>query len=221
MSTSVAGKSFPMRRLPVVLMLDTSGSMREDDKIAVLNECLVEMIESLRIADAGLGVIVLSIVTFGGDSAKVVFENCPVGDVKLLKLTAGGKTPMGSAFALTQRLIEDYEALPSNSYAPTIALVSDGLPTDKGWQASLDALIKSERGAKASRFAVSIGADADNVMLESFHPGGPRKAQDASGIREFLRFVTMTIVDPTYVDSSYLSSEANLDGHSVQVNDDF
>lgn len=221
MSFSTPGDSFPMRRLPVVLLLDTSGSMRENDKIEVLNECLAEMVRELQVADAGLGVIVLSIVTFGGDSAEVVLENVPVSEVVLSLLQAKGKTPMGSAFSLTKGLIENYEALPSNSFSPTMALVSDGLPTDQGWQNSLTELIESERGAKASRLAVAIGADADIEMLRIFHPGGPWKAKDAAGIREFLRFVTMTIVDPTYLDSTYLPSADGSDFPSVQVNDDF
>ena len=63
------------RILPVVLLLDTSGSMREDDKIEVLNDSVTEMIEELTEVDAGHGSITLSIITFGGDSAKLVTNN--------------------------------------------------------------------------------------------------------------------------------------------------
>ena len=56
------------RILPVVLLLDTSGSMREDDKIEVLNDSVTEMIEELTEVDAGHGSITLSIITFGGDA---------------------------------------------------------------------------------------------------------------------------------------------------------
>ena len=41
------------RTLPVVLLLDTSGSMKEDDKIDVLNDSVTEMIEELTEVDAG------------------------------------------------------------------------------------------------------------------------------------------------------------------------
>jgi len=210
-----------MRRLPVILLLDTSGSMHEYGKIDVLNDSVLEMIETLRVDDAGLGVIVLSIVTFGGDSAEVVVKHCPIGEVQFSKLRANGSTPMGHAFRLTQELIEDYEALPSNSFAPTLALISDGSPMDKDWDISLNNLIACERGAKASRFALAVGADAQRKMLEKFHPGGPREADDAASIREFLQFVTMTIVDPTYQYSDLNKSENVSDFRSMQINDDF
>ena len=214
-------QSLSMRRLPVVLLLDTSGSMHDNGKIDVLNDSVEEMIEVLRLEDAGLGVIVVSIVTFGGESAEIVVKNCPIGEVQFSKLRAKGSTPMGHAFRLTQELIEDYEALPSNSFIPTLALVSDGSPKDKDWDTALDNLINCERGAKASRFALAIGSDADKDMLRKFHPGGPREAADAAGIREFLHFVTMTILDPTYLDNDSNESDNSSSDHSIQINDDF
>jgi uncharacterized protein YegL len=68
------------RILPVVLLLDTSGSMREDDKIDVLNDSVTEMIEELTEVDAGHGFITLSIITFGGESASVVTNNVRIAD---------------------------------------------------------------------------------------------------------------------------------------------
>ena len=68
-------ESVASRILPVVLLLDTSGSMREDDKIEVLNDSVTEMIEELTEVDAGHGSITLSIITFGGDSARLVTNN--------------------------------------------------------------------------------------------------------------------------------------------------
>lgn len=185
------------RILPVVLLLDTSGSMCEDDKIEVLNDSVTEMIEELTEVDAGHGSITLTIITFGGDSAKLVTNNVPVADIEYASLKANGRTPMGDAFLIARQLIEDREAFPSRSYRPTLALVSDGIPTDPSWEPELTRLVESERGSKAARFALAIGADADRDLLARFSSGGVHEASEAAQIRNFLQFVTTTITQAT------------------------
>lgn len=185
------------RTLPVILLLDTSGSMREDDKIGILNDSVTEMIEELTEVDAGHGFITLSIITFGGKSANVVVAHKPIADVEFTSLRANGPTPLGEAFKMARELVEDRKALPSRAYRPTIALVSDGNPTDRIWEQELDALLTSERGAKATRFALAIGADADRQLLAKFSGDKPHEASEAAEIRNFLRFVTTTVSQVT------------------------
>ncbi|WP_030521116.1 vWA domain-containing protein [Nocardia rhamnosiphila] len=185
------------RILPVVLLLDTSGSMREDDKIDVLNDSVTEMIEELTSVDAGHGFITLSIITFGDESANVVTNNVPIADIEFTSLKARGRTPLGDALRVTRELIEDRQAFPSRAYRPTLALVSDGIPTDPSWESELEHLLKSERGAKATRFALAIGADADRELLGRFSGGEVHEASEAAQIRNFLRFVTTTITQVT------------------------
>lgn len=186
-----------VRSLPVVLLLDTSGSMREDDKIDVLNDSVTEMIEELTETDAGHRFITLSIITFGGDSATVVTNNVPVADIEYSSLKANGRTPMGDALRSARELIEDRQAFPSRSFLPTLALVSDGIPTDPSWEPELELLINSERGQKATRFSLAIGADADRELLARFSDGEVHEASEAGEIRKFLRFVTTTITQAT------------------------
>jgi uncharacterized protein YegL len=185
------------RSLPVVLLLDTSGSMREEDKIEVLNDSVTEMVEELTEVDAGHGFITLSIITFGGESANLVTNNVPVADIEYSSLKANGRTPMGDALRIARGLIEDREAFPSRSFLPTLALVSDGIPTDPSWEPELERLLQSERGEKATRFALAIGADADRDLLARFSGGEVHEASDAAQIRNFLRFVTTTITQVT------------------------
>jgi uncharacterized protein YegL len=209
------------RTLPVVLLLDTSGSMREDDKIDVLNDSVTEMIEELTEVDAGYGCITLSIITFGGDSASVVTSNKPVADIEFTSLTANGRTPLGDALRIVRELIEDHEAFPSRAYRPTLALVSDGIPTDPSWEQELAQLLSSERGDKATRFALAIGADADRDLLARFSGGEVHEASEAAQIRIFLRFVTTTITQVTLsVFDPDVPAEADSDQSIVQLQSD-
>lgn len=187
-----------VRPLPVVLLLDASGSMKAEDKIEVLNDGVREMIRELQEVDNGLGIILLSIIAFGGDSAYVVHRHVPVAGLRYESLQAAGRTPLGEAFRLAHELVDDREALPNRAYRATIALVSDGIPTDREWDKHLDGLVGSERGGKATRFALAIGSDADHEMLTRFTGGQPpHTADQAAKIRTFLQFVTTQITQAT------------------------
>lgn len=197
MSLLDAYEPVPTRTLPVILILDTSGSMREEDKIDVLNDAVTDMINELAAVDAGHGFLTMTIITFGGAEAQIELGPTPVAEIEFTSLVARGRTPMGAAFKITRELVEDHAALPSRAYRPTLALVSDGLPTDELWESELDALLAGERGRKASRFAVAVGSDADRDLLAKFTGGKVHEASEAAEIRNFLRFVTTTITAAT------------------------
>ncbi|MEU8080725.1 VWA domain-containing protein [Catellatospora citrea] len=208
------------RTLPVILLLDTSGSMREDNKIDVLNDAVTEMIDELAEVDAGHGYITISILTFGGSSAQAIVEHTPVGEVEFSSLTARGKTPLGDGFRLARSIIEDKDALPSRAYRPTIALVSDGLPTDHNWAEELDALLASDRGQKSTKFALAVGADADRDMLARFSGSQVHTADQATEIRRFLQFVTNTVTNVTLTAFDTVEDDADSAASIVRLQGD-
>jgi uncharacterized protein YegL len=74
-------------------------------------------------------------------------------------------------------------------------LVSDGQPTDD-WERALESLLSSPRCSKAFRIALAIGADADEQMMKKFLANANAKvfrADEARQIRQFFRFVTMSV----------------------------
>ena len=183
------------RPLPVIILADVSGSMSVDGKIEVLNTALREMVGTLGDSSRLQAEINLAIITFGGE-AKIHYSLGPVHEMEQLNdLVATGRTPMGAAFDIARELIEDKEKLPSRAYRPTIILISDGHPTDT-WDESFDALINSDRAKKATRMAMAIGSDADEVMLGKFVNDleAPLfKAHNARDIHRFFRAVTMSV----------------------------
>lgn len=183
------------RPLPVLLLVDTSGSMRADGKIDAVNAGLREMIETLQHEDDGLGAIQISAITIGGEEAQELLPFQKVSEAHLEPFDAGGRTPLGHAFALATQLLEDHDRIPSRAYRPTVALISDGLPTDD-WEKPLVEFLESPRASKAMRFALAIGGDCDPDMLRRFTgPDGLYRADQASHIRSFLNFVTMSVAD--------------------------
>lgn len=182
------------RPLPVILMADVSGSMAADGKIAALNSAVGEMQAAFGEEDDASAEIHMAVVTFGG-SASLHLPLTPASEVRWTPMQANGMTPMGAALDIVTDLIEDRERVPSRAYRPTVVLVSDGLPNDE-WRGPLDRFHQSERAAKAQRFALGIGADADHDVLRTFlrdPEGRVFEAHEAREVRKFFRWVTMSV----------------------------
>jgi len=185
----------PARPLPVLLLADISGSMSADGKIEALNTAVGEMLISFADEDAARVQLHVGVITFG-ETAQLHLPLAPAAEQRWQPLQAGGRTPLGAALDLATQLLEDRVHIPSRAYRPTIVLVSDGIPTDE-WRAPLDRLLASERAAKASRFAMAIGDDADHGVLREFLRDPQARvfaAHEPRAIRPFFRWITMTVV---------------------------
>ena len=188
------------KTLPVVLLLDTSGSMQENGKIAVLNSAVNEMLTSFKNLDATNASISVSIITFGGN-AQICQELKPVSEIGEINMIASGMTPMGGAVRLAKKMIENKEIITSRTYRPTVVLVSDGMPNDS-WEDAIDLFKNDGRSAKCYRMAMGIGVEkgtTEHKVLESFISNEERvySAEDASNIRKFFKYVTMSVTSRT------------------------
>ncbi|MEZ4436948.1 MAG: VWA domain-containing protein [bacterium] len=182
------------RPLPVIVLADVSGSMSVNGKIQALDEAMRAMIQTFASEDDLRAELHVAVITFGG-AAREHLPPTPAREVRWSSVQAAGNTPLGDALDLARALVEDRDRIPARAFRPVLVLVSDGLP-DPGWEAPLAALLASPRGAKADRFAMAIGPDADEAMLARFvaHPEhGVFRGADAGRIRQFFDFVTMTV----------------------------
>lgn len=182
------------RPLPVILLLDVSGSMSVNGKIDALNRAITEMLQVFADESAHRTELQVALITFGGHAA-IHTPLTPAREVSFTPLRADGLTPLGQAFTLLQGMLEDPAQVPSRAYRPTVVLVSDGQPND-AWQEPLKSLLASSRASKAFRLAMGIGEDADLEVLRRFldDPAGRVfEAKDARQLHEFFRWVTMSV----------------------------
>ena len=183
--------------LPVVLLLDVSGSMG-GTSITELNNAVETMIAEFADQQTNEIEILISVITFGAE-VKWHLPYTPANQVVWSSLEANGATPMGTAFAMTKAMIEDKNVTVSRAYRPTLVLVSDGGPTDD-WQDNLARLVNEGRSQKCDRLAMAIGTGADSQVLNQFIDGTEHtvfQAKDASKIKEFFQFVTMSVTSRT------------------------
>lgn len=144
-------------RTPVVLLLDSSGSM-QGEPIQELNRGLeVFKEELLQDLQAKLSAEV-TIITFGG-VVKQIHDFVSADQFQPPQLQAAGPTPMGQAIELALNTLEDrkkvYKENAIDYYRPWIVLITDGAPTDE-WQNAAERVHNAEKAAKAVFFAVAV-----------------------------------------------------------------
>jgi uncharacterized protein YegL len=179
--------------LPVVLLLDISGSMK-GAKIQNLNDAVKNMLDTFRQMENGETEIHVAIITFG-DEVKLHQSIASVSSIAWHDLLASGGTPLGTACKMAKAMIEDRSIFPSRAYRPTVVLVSDGQPTDD-WEQPMKSFITDGRSSKCFRMAMAIGADADESVLGKFTEGTTNPlfyAENAGQLHEFFKLVTMSI----------------------------
>jgi len=195
--------------LPVILLLDVSGSMH-GAKIQNLNEAVKDMLETFRDTECGETEIHVAIITFGAE-VKLHQALASANDIKYHDLSASGGTPLGTAFKMAKAMIEDKDVVPSRAYRPTVVLVSDGRPGDS-WKQPLKDFIGEGRSSKCDRMAMAIGADADEGVLGEFIEGATHPlfyAENATQLRDFFKFVTMSVTIRTMSQTPNVAPEAS------------
>lgn len=184
------------KTLPVILLLDNSGSMSSDDHIIILNNAVNTMLKSFREMDSIIATISVAVITFGGE-VKMLQELKLADDSSDVKLEASGGTPYGKALRLAKEMIENRESFPKRSYRPMVITVSDGLPNDE-WQVALDEFKTEGRSSKCHCLAMSIGAPDGTPAFEVLTKFADGKenvyfAENAKDIHKFFKFITTTI----------------------------
>lgn len=183
------------KKLPVILLLDVSGSMR-GEKIESLYNATIDMIETFAAAQAREQEIDVAIITFGGN-LELHTSYTPVKDLRargINKFSASGQTPMGTAVRMAKDMIDDKTVTTGRIYRPAIVLVSDGEPTDS-WEEPFRSFINDGRSAKCQRFAVAIGKDARKDVLEKFtlDANAVFYAENAKDILEQFKIISISI----------------------------
>ena len=172
-----------MRRLPVYLLLDTSGSMTGEPIEAVKNGVQM-MIHSLRQNPQAIETAYVSIITFDTDAKQIV----PLTD------KASGVTSLGSALELLADKLET-EVIKTTlekkgDWKPMTFIMTDGVPTDD-WERGLSKLNSVNKGLIVG---CAAGSGADDSILKQITESVVRLDNaDSESIAKFFQWVTASI----------------------------
>ena len=162
-------------RTPCVLVLDCSGSMR-DEPIKQLNAGLAALEKELKEdIDASSRVQSLIIKAYGKDEVNVSSDWTDTMNFTAPVMEAGGLTPLGKAMELALQKIEEqkclYDSCGITSKRPWIFLISDGEPTDYGWEESAELCRYAQKNKKVVIHAIGTqGANLDKLAKFSLLP---------------------------------------------------
>ena len=155
----------PEPRCPVVLLLDTSGSM-SGAPIAQLNAGVATFKQEVeQDATASLRVEV-AIITFDS-SVHIVQDFITIDQFIPPQLTTSGVTSMGQGIEVALDQVESRKAIYKSNgityYQPWVFLITDGSPTDN-WQGAAQRVRQADAERKISFFAVGVqGADMNTI----------------------------------------------------------
>ena len=165
----------PTTRVPVVLCLDVSASMR-GEKIQELNRGVKEFFQAVKNDDVAKYSVELCIVTFNSTAQKILdFAGIErqIEQFHTFNLVASGMTAMGTAVNMALDLLEkrkkEYQDKGVDYWQPWLVLMTDGQPTDDISSAS-QRTSELINGRKLTIFPIMIGESANLEQLKKFSP---------------------------------------------------
>ncbi len=155
------------RRLPLYLMLDTSGSMA-GAPITAVNQGVTLLYNELMNDPSAIETVYISVITFDSQ-AKMVTPLIELTKFSPPQLSASGTTSLGAALRLlNDSLSRDIRANTPNQkgdYKPLVFLMTDGMPTDR-WEQEADSIKNRTKQKVATIIALGCGGGVDESTLK-------------------------------------------------------
>ncbi|MDR2962829.1 MAG: VWA domain-containing protein [Bacteroidales bacterium] len=180
------------RRLPVYLVLDTSGSMH-GEPISAVETGVQTLVSALRQDPYALETAYLSVITFDS-SAKQMVPLTELTAFQAPTFTASGTTALGDALRLVAQKIDSEVAKTTaevkGDWKPLVFIMTDGEPTDH-WQNGLAEFRKQKVGMTIC-CAAGQGADT-NVLKQISEIVVQLDTADSATIKAFFKWVSASV----------------------------
>jgi uncharacterized protein YegL len=181
-----------MRRLPVFLVLDTSGSM-SGEPIEQVKNGVQMLVSALRTDPYALETAYLSVITFGSSAVEAV-SLTELTAFQVPAINASGATALGDALRLVAEAASNQLSKTTSTskgdWKPMVFLMTDGAPTDD-WEKGL-ARFQQEKWGVIVGCAVNSG---DATILQRIAGDSVVRldTSDATAMSKFFKWVSASI----------------------------
>lgn len=185
-----------MRRLPVYLLLDTSGSMN-GEPLESVKVGLQTLLASLRADPFALESVYLSLITFDRE-ARVLTPLTALEHFQLPEITVpeSGPTHTGQALQLLCRLVElelrKNTAEQKGDWKPLLFLMTDGKPSDSQLYNMMCEEVKRRDFAMIVPCAAGMKAKVEPLMRLA-KPVYSLQTMDEADFRKFFQWISASI----------------------------
>lgn len=182
-----------MRRLPVYLVVDVSGSMSGEPIESVKNG-LQMLVSALRKDPQALETAYLSVITFGNDAQQVV-PLTELAAFQVPEISASGCTALGEALDLVcecaKREVAKSTPEVKGDWRPMMFLMTDGVPTDD----PKPAIAKFKSMKWGASVSCAAGPGADSKLLDQITPECvvALDTADSASIAAFFKWVSSSV----------------------------
>lgn len=218
--------------LPIIYVLDTSGSMLLNGRISAVNEAMNDTAEVLKKVSANNAdaQIMIGVLTFS-TGAKWITPHGLIylEDFYWEDLKAGGMTDLGRALEQLNLKLKPDEFLKSKIgfKLPVIIFMSDGEPTDTDWKQKLETINQENRWFReATKIALAVGDEARKDVLEAITGASEAviPVTDLESLEKLIRVISVTaskVGSMSRTENNQLSKIVEITRESLKSTDNY
>ncbi len=186
-----------VRRLPLYLLLDTSGSMI-GAPIESVRRGVEQFIQESKEDAFTRETVFVGIITFGGEAKFITKGLVHIDTFIPPVLTANGETPLGQAlWLLLESLDKDIKKAikgeGKGDFKPLVYILTDGEPTDD-WQKPVEEIRNRYQKRFINIITIGCGPNVNQQKLKSFFNGPTfNMGSDEASFKKFFQWVTQSV----------------------------